>query len=117
MNEEAREALEGAGTGTEPLLLSELIDAVKLDLIESAKDREPGFEPLFKVTEATVETKVTAQRRLDVEGKLGVYLVSVGTKGQQTNEATHTIQVRLTPVSMEGTPAEKDPTIRGTGRS
>jgi len=103
-------------SGTKPMLLSELIQAVKLDLVESAKTRPANDSPLFWISEATVGTEVIAERKVGAEGKMDMYLVCVGADAQQSNATKHTVQVKLTSITQDGVLNKDSPLIRGVKR-
>lgn len=83
--------------GDEPIKLSELIEALKSDLVASAKNRPEGWEPLLQVAEAEVELEVTFERDKQVSGGFSVYLAKAGAKGSEKSGVRHRIRLRLTP--------------------
>jgi len=95
--------------------LSELIDALRADLEESAAEREETFEPMFEVKEATVELEVSVTKEKGVDGKVNVYLANIGAKGTQTTGQTQKLTVTLVPSPGKGD-GRKSPTMRGAGK-
>lgn len=114
MSGKAIKTLKGNRSGTEPVLLSELIEAVKADLLESVQGRPPDFTPLFHIGEATIETEITAERKTGVDGKTGIYLVTVGTSGQQTNATRHKVALKLTPIGKAEDLPPSSPLFQGS---
>jgi hypothetical protein len=86
----------GDRSGTSPMLLSELIDAVKEDLIVSSESRSnESVQPLFEIKNVTIETEVTAQRKIKTGAKGSIVLLTVDANGEQTNVTKHKISVNL----------------------
>lgn len=78
---------------TEPLTLTEAIDALKRELQEGLKRRDVA--PLFEVMEATVEIGVAFDRTLDVQGGVNILVTNVGAKGSERTSATHKVSLKL----------------------
>ena len=114
MSAKAKKTLKGNRSGTDPVLLSELIEAVKADLLESAERKPKDFVPLFHISEATIETEVTAERKTGVDGKTGIYLVTVGTSGQQTNVTKHKVALKLAPIGKAEELPPNSPLFQGS---
>lgn len=107
--------LEGDRSGLKPMLLSELISAVKLDLLRSAKERNESFEPVFAVDEVVIETEIAATRIIGSQGSVDFKVVALGAEGSQENETRHKVSVRLKvlpnrqDVVMQGAPRQSKP--------
>lgn len=88
-------SLEGDRSGVKPMLLSELISAVKLDLLRSAEKRNESFEALFALDEVVIETEIAASRSMGSKGSVDFKVVAIGAEGVQENETRHKVTVKL----------------------
>jgi len=94
------------------MLLSELIEAVKKDLVESAENRPAGDSPLFEIEDVTIETEVTAEKKITAEGGADIVLVNIATAAEQTNSTKHKISINLRALDSVGPDGSK---IRSRG--
>jgi hypothetical protein len=109
-----KNAIAGDRSGTSPMSLSELIDAVKKDLVDSSKNRSgEDFKPLFKIEEVTIETEVTAQRKIGMTGKADIRVLTIGASGEQTNLTKHKVSINLRALDNSDKP-ENNARMRGT---
>lgn len=82
----------------ESIPLSAVIEALRDDLFKSAEMRPDDWTPLFRISEATVEASVVFRRSLEADGKVNIYAVSIGAKGEESSEVGHKIMLRLSPI-------------------
>lgn len=101
MSKKEQPSLKGKRSGTEPMLLSELISAVKSDLIQSAQTRGEGFEALFQIDQVVIDTEITAERKIGAKGSASFLVATVGADSTQTNATKHKVSVVLTPADVE----------------
>src|SRR5262245_4176864 len=96
--------------------LSELIEALKLDLSESVIKRSADWRPMFKVAEATVEANVVFERNVEAGGKLSVWVAEFSPKAAEKSASTHRVSIKLIPVGdgMTVEVGKQDPLVRGT---
>jgi hypothetical protein len=88
-------SLSGDRSGIKPMLLSELISAVKADLLKSTRNRSDDFEALFQIEEVNIETEVTAERKIGAGGKTELIVATISADGEQTNQTKHKISIKL----------------------
>jgi len=93
--------------------LSEIIDAIRSDLLESDHSKNPNFKPLFNISGVKIETEVLASNEIEAEGKLKLYAVQMGATGKQLTGTKIKISFDLNPC-----PQAEDlgPLIRGSKR-
>ena len=106
--DEARRRLAGDRSGTRPMLLTELIDAVKHDLFEPGQIDDREIPPMLQISEVTIETEVVARRDIRSQAGGNLFLVNLEGEAAQSNEATHRISVKLTGLNIP----EDDPRKR-----
>lgn len=85
------------------IALSEIVDALRQDLFESARERDEEWKPLFDIAEATVEVNVSVARKSEKEGGVRAYVLSVGGKSTQSTHRTTKIALRLVPSATSST--------------
>jgi hypothetical protein len=81
------------------VLLSDLIQALRTDLLEGAKKRPANWRPLFDIAEATVEVQTRLARETKGKGGFKLYVVSMGAEVGEADETTQKISIRLTPAA------------------
>ena len=83
--------------------LTELIDALRNDLIEYNAAKCAEHQPIFKVKEASVEASVEAQA--EKNGKVGVtfWILHAGAGAAQKSRTNCRITIKLEPLEMQGT--------------
>ena len=94
----------GGTSSLQPILLSEVIDVLREDLIQSAEQRSDQWTPLFEIDDVIVEANVKFQRSVEANGKVNIYVVDVGAKGNETIEMSHKVTIKLAPIHF----SEKD---------
>ncbi|WP_395741682.1 trypco2 family protein [Prosthecobacter sp.] len=104
-------SLEGDRSGLKPMLLSELISAVKLDLLRSAKKRDAGFEAMFALDEIVIETEITTSRTIGAKGAVDFKVLALGAEGGQGNATKHKVTVKLKVL-----PDRQDVIVQGASR-
>lgn len=117
--------------------LSQLIDALRNDLLASAARRSKDWQPLFDIGEVIVEAAVEFERDMEAGGKISVLVAAFSPKATEKSSATHRMSIKLLPVRVAdsapapsslsdgATPNEsprlvvtrqrKDPLLRGDG--
>lgn len=83
----------------ELIKLTDLIDALRNQLIEQDAERPPDFQPLFKIKNATVEANVTAETVVGGHGEMNFYLVKIGAEGSQASGTSFKMAITLEPFS------------------
>jgi hypothetical protein len=82
----------------ELIKLTDLIGALRDQLIEHEQARAPEFEPLFKIKNATVEADVTAKTEIETEGGMSFYLAKIGAKASQSSGCSFKMAITLEPL-------------------
>jgi len=100
------------------MLVSEVLEDIHRDLVESAEKRTGDWNPLFRIEDVEIELHVRVKRDAQMGGGIKAYVVNFGASGSEAEERSHKISVRLKPLSgkQETVPVgrgTKDPIIRG----
>jgi len=75
--------------------LTNLIDALRTDLIEYNKNKPAGQKPLFKINGAILECTVEAKEGEGFDGGVGFSVIKLGAKSSRQNTATCKISLNL----------------------
>lgn len=95
--------------------LSDIVEALRNDLVQSAEHRPAGWEPLFEVTEATVEVQVVFERNKEVKGGLKAYVVDISAGGAEKSTSGHKVTLKLVPAAAGLDPTDdRGPMFRGS---
>ncbi|NKN15512.1 trypco2 family protein [Rhizobium laguerreae] len=76
----------------ESVSLSDLIQELKAQLKHA---QSMDGEKIFELAEATITVKVAVKTSASADGKLELYVVSAGVAGQNDNEQSHEITIKL----------------------
>ena len=94
--------------------LSALIDALRADLLESAQGRDPDWQPLFEISEATVEASVRFEKSEEAGGKISVWVMEFAPKAGEKSESAHKISIKLVPIASGSGGAPGTTVVAGT---
>jgi hypothetical protein len=84
------------------LPLSELIDAVRRELLDAAMAAK-GAELQFEVRDVVLEIQVATTGTRNANGGVNLWVVSLGGKAEKSNAATHTVTLTMSAVTSQGT--------------
>lgn len=98
------------------MLLSDVLEHIHQDLVESAEKRTQDWEGLFQIESAEVELHVRIRRDSQVKGGIKACVIDLGASGSKAKEHSHKITVRLTPIqkTVPVGRAKKNPIVCGT---
>jgi hypothetical protein len=99
------------------MLLSDVLESIRTDLVESAKKRAPNWEPLFEIEDLEVELYVRIKKDSKVKGGIKAYVIDFGAEGAEGSELGHRIKLRLKSLGKgEREDAAEVPSGRGQAR-
>src|SRR5687768_16222995 len=79
--------------------LAEMIDQIREELPSPREARTPeAMYPFLFVEEVEVEVGVQVSSKVDANGKITIQVVEVGSNVGISNQETHLIKVKLTPL-------------------
>jgi hypothetical protein len=83
------------------LSLSGLIVALREDILGALAARPDGFQPMFKLEDATVEVAVEAREDSKVKGGLKLFVVNIGAEGSEGSTRAARLSLRMSPIPPE----------------
>jgi hypothetical protein len=91
------------------LSLSDLIELVRLELVESEARRQvKGMEPLFLVKSMDIEVKVGLVGSAKANGKFDLKVLTIGGQRERQDQIVHTIKLHLESLPSQ-IPAKQSP--------
>ena len=78
--------------------LTELVDALRNDLIAYNSAKDSKYKPMFKVKGATIEASVEAQIEVGAKGEIGFWVAKLGASGTKKSSSNCKIAITLIPV-------------------
>ena len=79
---------------SDDILISDLVEYVKAQLLHA---QAADSRKIFKLEEVTINTKVVAKKKTKGDGKLTLYVLTVGAESAGEIESSHEITIKLKP--------------------
>ena len=100
------------------VLVSDVIEGLRRDLLGSMTARDDSWEPLFDITDVQIDLTCTAVEDAKLTGGVRLYVVTLGSDLAEQTTVTQKISLKLRP--SQPTPSVRmpkhDPLARGTAR-
>ena len=96
--------------------LSDLIQAIRSDLVGAAEKRDSKFRPYFRVSGLELELSMVASQEAKGGGGLKLYVLSVGAEAKWATERSVRVRLSLEPLSQEASDKElgtQNPVMQG----